>query len=226
MKVAYLSTPFFSDVDFSLIQKLNNKADLYYFLNLSPYSLNTAAININKQFHKSGIFSAKIYPEIENYRNLIDLEKTFIINRVDKKGLSLKNFILSFKIVLKLLKLDPDIIHITYYLQYPEFLYYIFRRKMVLTVHDPFTHSGESSLKDKIYRKVAYRNINNFILLNENQKKEFIEKNKLYRKNVFISKLSVYTYLKNFSVNGSNIKIIYCFLANLPYKGLEYLLKL
>ncbi len=225
MKLVYLSAPYFTDVDLSLIKNLNDKIDVFYFLDLSPYSLNSTAINIKSQYPKAGIFPSEIYPEISRYDKFINLKKTFIINRIDKTGFNLRNFILSIKVVLKLIKINPDIIHITYNLQYPEFIYYIFRKKIVLTVHDPFTHSGENVLRERIYRKVAFKLLNNFIILNRSQKQLFIEQNNLFKKNIFESRLGVYSFLNEFEMNEAVENEYILFFGRIsPYKGIEYLL--
>ncbi len=226
MKVAYLSYPFFADTDFSFINELNKKEDVYYFINLSPYSLNSTAFNIKHQIKKPGIFKINQYEELTRFNELINQDKSFIINRTSQKGYSLSNIILNIALFFRLLKLNPDIIHCTSYFEYSDFILYFFRKKIVLTVHDPFPHIGENDRRVIIYRNIAYRLIKNFVLLNGKQKDEFINRNKLEKKKIFISRLGIYSYLSLYAseeVNESNKTILF-FGRISAYKGLEYLL--
>jgi len=79
MKIAYLSYSFFADTDLSIVRELSKKADLYYFLIITPLSLKSTAINIQKQYPVSGIFKTSIYPEIENH-GIFKKENTYIVN--------------------------------------------------------------------------------------------------------------------------------------------------
>ena len=80
MKVAYISPIFYSDVDLSYLNELKKVADVYYFIPIGPLK-KAAAVDIEKIYPKAGLFPSSIYPELDKFGNLIDLNKTFIINR-------------------------------------------------------------------------------------------------------------------------------------------------
>jgi glycosyltransferase involved in cell wall biosynthesis len=230
MRLVYFSNPFFADADFSLLRELRCKVDLFYFINLSPYSLNSNAINFTKINAKSGIFTARSFKEMEPFNRFVDLDRTFIVNRTSNKGYNISNLILSIKLFWKLFKLNSDIIHVTFFYKYQDFLLYFFRKKTLLTVHDPFPHSGEVSLERKLYSKISYKLLSNFIILNSNQKKNFIDTFKLQKKNVFVNSLGIYDYLLMY-VNQNSIKYVtsksyILFFGRIsPYKGIENLMK-
>lgn len=228
MKVAYISVGGFSCVDISLLAELQKNADVYYFVPIMGKSLNASAINIGKQYPKTGLFKAEIYPELQRFETMIDLDKMYVLNSCGKHGWSIRNFWVNIKLFLFLIKEEFDIIHLTIYPYYFEFWKFFFRKKIVLTVHDPFQHSSEISKANNIYRKLSFSLFSNFILLNRTQKQEFIDFYHLRHKNIYDSQLSCYDYLHMYSDFKSNIiptmKYILFFGRITAYKGLAYLL--
>jgi glycosyltransferase involved in cell wall biosynthesis len=75
-----------------------------------------------------------------------------------------------------------------------------------------------------LYRKIAFRLLNKFIIFNTSQYKKFISQNKLRDKNVFVSNLGVCTYLtKHHNHFVNNREYILFFGRITSYKGLEFL---
>lgn len=229
MNIVYLSNPFFLDADLSYVKELRRKVDnVYFIINMPPYALKTTAIYIDKPYNNTGIFEASIYPELVKYRDYIDLDKTFIINRISSKKYAFSNIKLDIQLFNLLCSLNPDIIHTTYFFDYSDLLLYRFRDKILLTVHDPFIHSGESSLRKRMFRNIGFRVLKNFLILNKNQKDEFIKICGLDKKSVFVSSLGVYEYFNSFVSalkESSHNNMILFFGRISPYKGIEYLLE-
>ena len=224
MKIAYLSYSYFADTDFSIVRELSKKADLYYFIIITPLSLRTTMINIQKQYPVSGIFKASIYPEIENL-GIFDKEKTYIVNICNRR-ICFKNFCVFAKLLFLLIRLNIKVLHTTMFYSATMFLLYFLHRKTFLTVHDPLPHSDVRSKRDFIYRKIAFYFIRNFIILNKTQKDEFVSRYKLQHKNIYISHLGIYDYLcryTNVMLPGSKERYILFFGRITLYKGLDYL---
>lgn len=226
MKIAYLSVSWFADIDFSIIHAMKTKVDPHYFLVVTPYSLKSTSVNIEKQYPVHGIFRANIYPEIEKFSGFIDMEKTYIVNLCHNK---IKNAFVIVKLLHLLLKMKLDALHTTFY--YPVIMFPLLAlcKKTFLTVHDPIPHSDVTGGKDSLYRKVMFAFIKNIILLNKSQELEFIRKYKLQDKNIHISKLGVYDYLHIYGNTMSlavdaNKKYILFFGRITKYKGLDYLM--
>ena len=221
MKIAYISPIYFSDVDLSYLQALNKHADVYYFIPLGP-STKGAAINIDRLLPTSDILPADSYSELEKLGNIINLDKTFIINNgVNTK---LKAFTLTLKILRKLKELHIDVIHLTEMPNWNYFPLYLIKNKIVLSVHDPFVHSCVTSKWYEFRRKLAFRLLKNFIIFNKNQRNEFIKYYRLEKKRVFNSILSTYTYLHMYKTNIKKKNQVLFFGQITSHKGLEYLL--
>ena len=159
----------------------------------------------------------------------MSLENVYVINRTQKSALHPRNIALYLKFIKIVNKINPDIINVVGGINELSSFLLKFKRKLVLTVHDPFPHTGEQSLRREFFRKLAMRNIPRFILLNEKQKGEFIKRYKLRSEQVFNSRLGVYDCIHNFikkvDDQAQPIKNILFFGRISPYKGVEYLLE-
>lgn len=196
MKIAYISPIYFSDVDLSYLSHAQQELDITYFASIVSNKGKGAAFNLPQQENSYGIFQAtKIYPELEKFGHLVDLKKFFIINSPAQKMWNLKNIWLHLKLVWILRNFD--VIHLTEFPRYYEWCFYFLRKKIVLTVHDPIPHSTVAcnTTQIKVNRNIAFRLLENFIILNKNQKEEFIRINNLQQKNIYESRLGRYDYL-------------------------------
>ena len=194
MKVAYISPIFYSDVDFSYLNELRKLAEVYYFIPIGPLK-KAAAVDIENIYPKAGIFPASIYPELNKFGKLIDMDKTYIINRTAHHVSYPSNIRVYWDLYKFIKKQKFDVVHITSSLLYTEFPLYLFHKRMVLSVHDPLPHVNVKSWRSDLQLKIAYRLINHLVLFNSAQRDEFISRYKLQNKNIYLSQLSAYTYL-------------------------------
>ena len=204
MKIAYVSSPSFSDVDMSFLSYAQKEMDITYFVPIFKNGLRGAAFNLHQHFPKYGIFSAiDTYPELAKFKNIIDLSKCYVINSPATRGWQLKNIWLHIKLAWELRKYD--VIHLTDFPYYYEFFLYFLRTKIILTVHDPIPHSTAAcnTTQIKFNRKLGFRLLKHFIILNHKQKEECIRINKLYGKHIYESRLGSYDYLNIYNVGNS-----------------------
>lgn len=228
MKIAYLGKIQLSDADLSYLNAAQKLADITYIMEINPRFMKGPAYNINKLYQHSGVFKAvEAYPEFERYSQLIDIDKFYVVNTCGRLW-QLKAFWTNFLLLLFLIKNKFDVIHLTWPANVYEFIIYLLRRKMILTVHDPFPHSGLDTKIVRLRRNVAFRLIRNFIILNKAQYDEFISFYKLYSVRVIVSRLSCYN---NFKMVKPDMSVIptskyILFAGNISqYKGVEYLLQ-
>lgn len=225
LKIAYISPIYFSDVDISYLLELRKHAEVYYFIPLGPKTKG-AAICIEKLLPQRGILPASIYPELQKKAELIDLDKTFIINRHTGKLPHIQLIHLYQELANKIDELGIDIVHTTEAYQYFEFPLYRHRKKTILSVHDPFLHSCVHSMRKEWQRKIAFRLLNHFILFNENQKDEFVQTYMTTEKNVYSSHLSAYSYLAHHNTTQRSVMSPYIlFFGQITsHKGIDDLL--
>ncbi len=229
MRIVYLSSPDFADCDFPLIKEFQKQGhEVYFFLDLPPYKLKSTLINIKTQIKEDSILKASRYKEFEVYKTYMSMDKVFIINRTKKSMLSPKNLLLYLKFAYTIKKINPDVINIVAGINLLSSILLLFRKKMVLTVHDPFPHTGEQSLRREFFRVLAMKFIPKFILLNEKQKNKFINQYGIQDNQVFINHLGVYDCISNFinkELKTTEDKNVLFFGRISPYKGIEYLLE-
>lgn len=224
MKVAYISTPHFADCDIPLIGELQKKLNLFYFLKVSESTKRLTLIKIESLNKRGGVYPASDFPELAYLANDIDLSKTYIVNLPGKHDWSISNLLTIFRMVCIILHKKINIVHLTWPPRYGEFFTYLLRKRIVITMHDPLPHSSEDTWLNRLHRDVCFRLLNDFILLNETQKEEFIKTYHMGAKRVALSHLSAYTNLQNIKPQKPNVSNYVLFFGGISsHKGIEYL---
>ena len=228
MKIAYLGKIQLSDVDLSYLHEAQQQSDITYIMEVCPRFLTGPAFNIKTIYPKSGLYKATdIYPEFSRLRDFIDLEKFYVLNTSGRLWM-LKSMWSHLLLLLFLLRNKFDIIHLVWPPNIYEWILYVLKGKMLLTVHDPFPHSGLDTWIVKLRRKIAFRLIPRFLILNKAQRQAFLEYYYLKPSQVTDSQLSSYTYLHTvipdkMAAGALNSYILFAGKIS-PYKGLDYLL--
>lgn len=225
MKILYLSLPGFADSDFPLVRSLQKKGvDITYVMDLIPSSKKTTIVNINDSFQVDGLIKADCYTDLNIFKSYLDFDSFYILNRTKDRRLS-NSGIKAVIALIRFIKEEKfDIIHSTFTFWYWDMLLYLFRNKMILTVHDPFPHTGENSFRKIIFKNIAFKAIKSFVLLNSAQKNKFETTYSISPLNVLISRFGPFDYLKLFSEEDNNTPNNILFFGRIsPYKGVEYL---
>lgn len=224
MKVAYISTPHLADCDIPLIGELQKKINLFYFLKVSESTKRLTLIKIESLNKRGGVYPASDFPELAYLANAIDLSKTYIVNLPGKHDWSISNLLTIFRMVCVILHKKINIVHLTWPPRYGEFLTYLLRKRIVITMHDPLPHSSEDTWLNRLHRDVCFRLLNDFILLNETQKEDFIKTYHMGAKRVVLSHLSAYTNLQNIKPQKPDVSNYVVFFGGISsHKGIEYL---
>lgn len=227
MKILYYSTPFFADCDFPLVKALQEEGhDVTYLIALAPYSLKSTLFDIKEQVPENAIIPAICYQELKVYESYMDMSKVYIVNRTVKKDSSLQALMMALRVTRFIKKRKFDVIHTDCMLgMWNLMLYKLFGKKMVLTVHDPFPHTGEISARKMFNYKMAMQSVHKFVLLNNKQKDKFCETYRVDSKQILINRLGVYDNIRTFisSKVPSYTHNVLFFGRISPYKGIEYL---
>lgn len=224
MKVAYISTPHLADCDIPLIGELQKKINLFYFLKVSESTKRLTLIKIESLNKRGGVYPASDFPELAYLANAIDLSKTYIVNLPGKHDWSISNLLTIFRMVCVILHKKINIVHLTWPPRYGEFFTYLLRKRIVITMHDPLPHSSEDTWLNRLHRDVCFRLLNDFILLNETQKEDFIKTYHMGAKRVVLSHLSAYTNLQNIKPQKPDVSNYVLFFGGISsHKGIEYL---
>lgn len=228
MKIAYIGKIQLSDADLSYLNSAQKLSDITYIMEVTPRFMKGPAYNIGKIYPHSSVFKAtEAYPEFEKYSRIIDVDKFYVVNTCGKFW-QLKAFWTNFLLLLFLIRNKFDVIHLTWPANVYEFIIYMLKRKIILTVHDPFPHTGLDTRIVRLRRKVAFRCVPHFIILNKAQREKFLSFYHLPSSAVIDSRLSCYTYLNMVEQDMTTVpeqKYILFAGKISKYKGVEYLLE-
>lgn len=228
MKIAYIGKIQLSDADLSYLNSAQKLSDITYIMEVTPRFMKGPAYNIGKIYPHSGVFKAtEAYPEFEKYSRIIDVDKFYVVNTCGKFW-QLKAFWTNFLLLVFLIRNKFDVIHLTWPANVYEFIIYMLKRKIILTVHDPFPHTGLDTRIVRLRRKVAFRCVPHFIILNKAQREKFLFFYHLPSSAVIDSRLSCYTYLNMVEQDMTTVpeqKYILFAGKISKYKGVEYLLE-
>lgn len=226
LKVAYISPSYFSDSDLPLLNQLRELCDIHYFV-LLPYDGKGNAIHIQHTPTSSGIYPTTDFDEIRIFDGYIDLNKTHIVYHESVHSWATSNFSVTLQLYRELKKQHFDIIHITEPYRYFEFLLYKFRKRTILTVHDPFIHSSQKKWYAKrFYRFLSFKLIKKFILFNRSQKYDFMRTWKLNNDQVYVSRIGVLNYLRLYKKSEKKQSDYALYIGSIrSHKGVEYLLE-
>lgn len=216
------------DADLPLIREFKNQGhDVHYYIILQPFSLRSNLCNIKRQLPVDGIIRADRYEELAVFKDYLDMDNIHVINITRKKAFAPSTLATCIEALNHIRKLEPDIFHCDILFDSFECLFYALRKKMVLTVHDPFPHTGEGNRRKSFFRKIAVKLCRKVVLLNRNQKNEFIAAYDLPADKVSTNRLGSYTATDIFKPQGTaeNSSPNVLFFGRIsPYKGIEYLL--
>lgn len=230
MKVAYLGKIQLSDVDLSYLHAAQKDCDITYFMEVNPRFQKGSAFNFKEVARHDGVFKAiELYPELKKLEGFINTEKFYIVNTYGRFW-ALKSIWVNICLLFVLLRKGFRVVHIVWPLNIYEFALYALRKRMILTVHDPFPH--EDSYHDtfivRLRRWCAFHLVKKFIILNKKQRQQFLDFYKLKSGNVFDSRLSAYDYLATIKQDLTAVpKERYILFAGRisEYKGVDFLLK-
>lgn len=227
MTIIYISTPYFADCDFPLIKELRKQGcKVIHIIPITPKCLKSTLIEINQQYPLNGIFKAYIYKEITQYSDYIN-DDTYILNRTYTNSSIVKRLVSTYKLYKFINSFKYDYVWTSLPFGLSDILLYKLRN-IILTVHDPFPHTGEQNFRRSIVEHIAYRYCKKFILLNNKQLDKFSKTYKINPDSIIPNKLGTYDCIKSFTkfINNHTPKQYILFYGRIsPYKGIEYLLE-
>lgn len=226
MKIAYISLTSFSDCDLPLIKEMTDRGvDITYYLIVADSTKKGALINIGKVKDVCKVLPASDYPELDVVAPYIDISKVRVANMPVPHSYAPSSFLLAYRLRKELSRGNFDLIHVTWPLDYPFYQLYTLRKPFVVTVHDPIPHSNDKTFRSKFKRSAIFKRADRYILLNKIQKEMFENRYKINDSDVEISRLGIYTHLKNVPAQKPMVKDDYILFAGsiFPYKGVRYI---
>lgn len=226
MKIVYYTQTIFLDSDFPLLQEFQKQGhEIMVFIILAPYSLRGTLVDIKEMIQRDDIVPVDEYSEIAKYKKYMSLENMYFVNRTTSSVRTMAYFRTMRKMCKMIKDFNPKVVHTTMPLDTLDLMLLQFKPKLVMTMHDPFLHSGRESLRCRIFRDISIKMVSKIVLLNAIQKEKFKKYYGVRENRILLNRIGNYNYMSAIqtAINiGDNFNILF-FGHIASYKGLEYL---
>lgn len=231
MKILYLGYTGSADSDFPLIKSLvQNGVEVYSYFYLCKYNARLGLFNVQLK-KEDCIISASHYEGLDIFKDYLDLTKVFIINHYYSSKRNLNYWLhrdIWYKVYNHMKMHNSQILHLAWPLSGNQKILYGLNVKIVQTVHDPISHSGQHTQQNEENRLTAFHRADLLVLLSTPQVNQFCNYYNIDRHKVLINKMGVFDYLKLYEdtsiVNHSKPYIL--FVGQIQsHKGIDVLLE-
>jgi glycosyltransferase involved in cell wall biosynthesis len=230
LKVLYISGPAFLDMDLSFVRALSQQADAYFLLDLYPKLHKATALNLENAPTEADIISMGDFPGMESNGKMINLKQSYVINRISNSPLALSNILMQWKLMSFIRDLKPDVIHFNNLIYFNHFYLFLWRRETIISIHDPFPHSGEEhhtkTKSAKLYQWMNVNLVKYHLLYNNIMNDAYANDRKMPLSRILNSSLGPYEYLSISNVNDTPTSCDFLFFGRIQrYKGIDLLLE-
>lgn len=230
MKILYLTTPSYFDLEISYIRELSKLAEVKIIMFVAPICMKSSAFSLDKIMNRVDIISALDYPGMDKYDYMINRSQWYIANDITNFSIR-TSFILSKKIKAFVNNFKPDIIHNTSVGALSMMLTPMLGKRIpkILSIHDVVSHDDTKSMKSRIKDFLMKGLIGNYhnILLYSKISDDIIEKRlgKLPHK-LYHSTLGPYDFLRNYPEEENKYGKYVLFFGRIDYyKGVDVLIE-
>ena len=232
MRVLYLTLPALMDASLSFARAIAAHVELHMLLQVTPGGWRTSLFDVNPVSPSSDLLPVEPllsgYPAgLSSYWRASASFQAAVFG--GSSALHPASWAAARSVLRFARQLQPDIIHLETTLGRMVGALPLLRRlaPLVITVHDPSPHSGESPLKKVLIRALTYAGADHFILHNRTQSVQFCQTYHVPAGRVSVTPLGVYNLYRLFSQTTplSDPHTILFFGRLSPYKGLETLLQ-
>ena len=231
MKVIYYSRTFFTDCDFPLVKALQDKnVDVRYYLPLRWNFQSNCLLDLEHPIRKWGIYKASSIPEMQAYKNCLDLKRLYLICGFVSRWWFPLSWLLYLLVMIHMFFQRADVFHFTWqFYSFERILFLLPFKKVIMTVHDPVQHSGLANHdKNEKSRLVCFGKTDTFLLLNKKSVDGFSRSYGIDKTRIKESHLGAYNAIAHIDITNFETvpKPYIIFFGQItPHKGLEYLLE-
>lgn len=198
MKVIYIGFTGCADSDFPLIRFLGKQGvEVFSYFYINNHNSKSGLFNIQLK-KKNTIIPGDQYEGLNIYKDYLDLTNIYIINDYYRSRRNIYYWLYGniWRKVFNHIKTQKaQIMHLTWPLQGRQKILYNLSLKIVQTVHDPFPHSGQYSLKREEDRIEAFEKADSLVLLSTPLLNSFCENYHVSRNKILLNKMGVFDHL-------------------------------
>ena len=227
MRVVYYTIPPLLDVSLPFVAEISRRAAVHMMMQIHPGVWQSNMFDLEPTRLSSGVVPAA--PVMDAFppdvRSSWEECSSFHLS-VFRGGHSLhpKSLRSAFQTARFIKRLKPDVVHLeTTIGRLGPVLPLLGSMPLVMTVHDPEPHSGESPIKKILIRKLNFGLADHFILHNRSQISIFSDGYKISKEKIHITPLGVPDLYRQWATDtGIESKNTILFFGRIsPYKGLE-----
>jgi glycosyltransferase involved in cell wall biosynthesis len=217
-------------MDLSFVRALSSETECVYLFDLYPKLYKTTALNLSQAPKQADVIPMSEFSGMEEYAPMVNLHNSYVINRISNNPLSPSNLLLQWKLARFIQKISPDVIHFNNQIYFNHFYLFFWRCITLISIHDPFPHSGEEhhtkTLSAKLYQWMNVNLIKYHLLYNDLMTKEYAEDRGIDSRRILHSSLGPYEYLSVLQKNKKPLNSDFLFFGRIqPYKGVDLLLE-
>jgi len=217
-------------MDLSFVGALGKRAECYYLMDLYPKLHRATALNLEEAPANADVLPMRDFPGMEAFSSLLDLDRCFVINRISNNPLASSNLALQYRLYRFIEKLDPDVIHFNNQIYFTHFYLFAWARRVLISIHDPFPHSGEEAdtqrASAKVYQWLNNRLIKHHLLYNDIMVSAYAKDRGIREDRVLTSSLGPYDYLRAMNHQAPSSSCDFLIFGRIQkYKGIDLLLE-
>jgi glycosyltransferase involved in cell wall biosynthesis len=236
MKIAYYTHPAFFEAALSLIPVLAEKVELHLFLEITPTVWQTAGFDLARRRLPSGLVPGDAHLAADFPGAVRDRWRAAASFRLVVHGQPRSIHPASWRLGRKVLRyiredLHADVLHIDDVDPSPRLAFALAGRvpdpPIVLSVHDPLPHHGETNWRKSVARRLAYPRADRFILHSQALVDDFTQRHLIPPQMVSVAHLGAYDVFRAWQPDlpgcAARTPTVLFFGRLSPYKGLEVL---
>ena len=232
MKLVFVSQPAFLDAALPFLREISTKIETHFFLEVAPESINSNILNLSDINLQEGIQPATPIFE-KNFplglHSCWKNAKSFnLIVHKNKRSFHPQTWKTSHSALCIFRSINPDALYFDEIsprmaIALPGFE----TPPILLGIHDPRSHIGESNWRTEFSRKIIFPRVKKFILHNKAQINEFVEFYQVDKKRIISIPLGCYDIYRHWNVELEylDLQTVLFFGRLSPYKGIEYFIQ-
>ena len=217
-------------MDLSFVRAMNEHADCHYLCDIYPKLYKATALDLSDAPQKADIYPMGDIEGMKCFSTVVPMDQCHVINRTSNHPFHPSNLLLQISLLSFICNLNPDIIHFNNLVYFNHFYLFLFRSRLIISIHDPFPHSGEEgetmTMSARVYRYLNRTLVHTHLLYNDSMTQAYASSRNISPSRIITSRLGPYDYLRSARSGEVASPCDFLFFGRIQrYKGIDLLLE-